>query len=100
MSFSSVVCRSVARVAANGGCPRVSAAAPAFQLRRSFGDDPATALKDRERSRIQLSQVSKTDAEVQHDSALKGTIVVEGAADVTPVSGVPEEHVKERCVEC
>merc|ERR1712018_860963 len=36
--------------------------------------------------------------ELAHDAALKGLIVVEGATDITAVSGVPEEHIKERYV--
>ena len=45
MSMSSVLCRGVARLAANGGGGGASraAAAPLAMTRRAYGDDPATA---------------------------------------------------------
>jgi len=36
--------------------------------------------------------------QLRHDEAMKGLITVEGKEDVGYVSGVPEEHIKERYV--
>ena len=67
-----------------------------FSVFRS--DDPANFSKSRERRQITLDDVAKTTSELEHEKALKGLIVVEGAVDVGHTSGVPEEHLKERYV--
>ncbi|XP_028141839.1 NADH dehydrogenase [ubiquinone] iron-sulfur protein 4, mitochondrial [Diabrotica virgifera virgifera] len=36
--------------------------------------------------------------EVEHKRKLQGTITVEGTTDISPITGVPEEHVKGRTV--
>ena len=40
----------------------------------------------------------KSDDQLRHDESMKGLITVEGKEDVGYVSGVPEEHIKERYV--
>lgn len=45
-------------------------------------DDPANFSKSRERRQITLDDVAKTTSELEHEKALKGLIVVEGAVDV------------------
>lgn len=64
-----------------------------------FSDDPTLALKGRENRRVAVEDVAKTANEREHDLALKGTIEVPGKyEELHIVSGVPEEHVKERYV--
>jgi len=40
-----------------------------------------------------LKKKTKSDAELEHDRGMQGTIEVVGPADVGSVSGVPEEHI-------
>merc|ERR1719436_163653 len=47
---------------------------------------------------VPLEEAAKSPEELAHDAALKGLITVEGPADITPISGIPEEHIKERFV--
>ena len=64
-----------------------------------FSDDPTLALKGRENRRVAVEEVAKTASEREHDLALKGTIEVPGKYEqLHIITGVPEEHVKERYV--
>jgi len=45
-----------------------------------------------------LKKKTKSDAELEHDRGMQGTIEVVGPADVGSVSGVPDEHIKTRYV--
>jgi len=61
-------------------------------------DGTSKTVQAKDPKMIPLDDAGKTAAELAHDAALKGMIVVEGATDITAVSGVPEEHIKERYV--
>ena len=45
-----------------------------------------------------LDTAFKSSDQLRHDESMKGLITVEGQEDVGYVSGVPEEHIKERYV--
>lgn len=45
-----------------------------------------------------LDAATKSSDQLRHDESMKGLITVEGKEDVGYVSGVPEEHIKERYV--
>merc|ERR1712168_1360728 len=45
-----------------------------------------------------VEDVGKTDAELEHDRGMQGTIEVVGPLDAGAVGGVPEEHIKTRYV--
>jgi len=62
------------------------------------GDDISKAMQVKDPKGISLEDAAKSASELAHDAAVKGLITVEGAADITAVSGVPEEHIKERYV--
>jgi len=62
------------------------------------GDDISKAMQVKDPKGISLEDAAKSASELAHDAAVKGLITVEGAADITAVSGVPEQHIKERYV--
>ena len=63
-------------------------------LVKTSGPTEATELK-----KMKVDELTKTSDQLRHDDSMKGMITVEGAIeDVGYVSGVPEEHVKERFV--
>ena len=63
-------------------------------LVKTSGPSEATELK-----KMKVDEVTGPSDQMRHEDAMKGLITVEGAIeDVGYVSGVPEEHVKERFV--
>ena len=55
-------------------------------------------VKTGEQKKVAIDTAIKSDDQLRHDESMKGLITVEGKEDVGYVSGVPEEHIKERYV--
>ena len=51
--------------------------------------------KETEKKTVETSAATQSDL-LRHKESLKGTIAVEGPADVSQVSGVPEQHIQTR----
>merc|ERR550519_1984946 len=73
-------------------CAKLSTSAPLLI------DDPSKSLNLKDPKLITIDEAAKSAEDLTHDAALKGLITVEGPTDITAVSGVPEEHIKERYV--
>ena len=58
-------------------------------------DDMKTNQK-KENEKKTVGTSASTQSDLRHKEGLKGTIAVEGPADVSQVSGVPEQHIQTR----
>ena len=58
------------------------------------GDMTTKPKKETEKKTVETSAATQSD--LRHKEGLKGTIAVEGPADVSQVSGVPEQHIQTR----
>ncbi|XP_046604006.1 NADH dehydrogenase [ubiquinone] iron-sulfur protein 4, mitochondrial [Neodiprion virginianus] len=62
-----------------------------------FGDDPNKALSVREPA-VKDPSIELNPTEYEKQRALQGYITIEGPENVAVLSGVPEEHIKNRTV--
>ncbi|XP_022921146.1 NADH dehydrogenase [ubiquinone] iron-sulfur protein 4, mitochondrial-like [Onthophagus taurus] len=63
-----------------------------------FTDDPDDLRKKKDAVPIKHDLALLNPAEVEHRKRLQGYITVSAKTDLSPVTGVPPEHVKERTV--
>lgn len=63
-----------------------------------FAEDPAKALSHKEAPMADNSMVVSNPAEKLQKAKLQGYISVPTDVDLSPISGVPEEHIKTRRV--
>ncbi|CAH0550604.1 unnamed protein product [Brassicogethes aeneus] len=64
----------------------------------TFSDDVNKAVKQKEPKQVENNIALLNPDEVEHKQKMKGYITVEGAPDVSLISGIPEEHIKGRRV--
>ncbi|GJQ79123.1 Ndufs4 [Trypoxylus dichotomus] len=63
-----------------------------------YSDDINIAAKQKEAQQIKHDLALINPGEVEHRRRLQGYITIKGPEVISPVSGIPEEHIKERRV--